>query len=427
MQIFDRVIMPLALLLAAVTGAVLADRAAVLRRPDGDRGDYWASVTRQACLLLALPVFVSGLLPAAFPQYWRSGGHLQLDLTGAFGWSLPACYRVALLLPFAVWSLILVARLISRPSGRAGGRWLAGAVGFGNHRLWVLLCAAPLAALALSVAPRLGGGQGAYPAATWGTLVVIALSLCGVALSAGSIVTALPAGTARSGGFSRALRPWPEALAAQGIRLRQLASWTASAPPRAVKPVAADLAARLAAMGACEVAPELVEAVGALVAADAGTAEHGPTRVVFAPDDCGQAEAVALAAVLLDQRFHATSLVVTAAGAAELAARLQPWLPATANAAAVEQEGEVPNDALVWVVTAQVLSDRLLPMLKDPLLIKRFGLVIWWHLEVYTGVLAANLWAISRRLHRLLQARGRQDLRTLVLARSVAHGGSVME
>src|SRR6185312_14246581 len=129
-------------------------------------------------------------------------------------------------------------------------------------------------------------------------------------------------------------------------------------------------------------------------------------------------------AVLLDQRFHATTLVVTADGAAELAARLRPWLPASGQAAVVEQDGDLPADSLVWVITAQVLSDRLLPMLKDPLLIKRFGLVIWWHLEAYTGVLAANLWAISRRLHRLLQTRGRQDVRTLALVRSVSHGSA---
>src|SRR5262249_43719218 len=144
----------------------------------------------------------------------------------------------------------------------------------------------------------------------------------------------------------------------------------------------------------------------------------------FAPDDCGQTEAVALAAVLLDQRFHATTLVVTAERTDVLAARLQRWLPEGGQASTVDQEGALPEDALVWVISAQTLSDRLLPLLKDPLVIKRFGLIVWWHLEAYTGVLAANLWAISRRLHRLLQAQGRQDVRTLALVRSVPHGGA---
>jgi hypothetical protein len=128
---------------------------------------------------------------------------------------------------------------------------------------------------------------------------------------------------------------------------------------------------------------------------------------------------VALAAELLDQRFHAATLVVTASGAAAVAAEIGRWLPAgwvTAD--------EPADDALVRVIDAQTLSDRFLPQLGDPLLVKRFGLIVWWHLEAYTGVVAANLWAISRRLHRLLQTLGRPDVRTLALVRSTPHGGA---
>jgi hypothetical protein len=423
MKTFDQVVLPLSLLFAGTIGGIVADRAARLRRPHGDRGDYWARVVQRVCLFLALPVLVSGAL-VVFPTFWQTGRHLHFDLTGVFGWSIPMSYRIALLLPHAVWAALLAYGLIEPPGGRDAGRWLAGAIGFGNSRLWVLAWTLPLAAILASSFSNLGGGADAFPAVAWGTLAVLLLSLVGVALSIGhAVAAAVPAYTKSEPRQAPALRPWPEALAAHGVQLKPVASWPATSErTRRVKPGAArDLEQRLRLRGARNVAPQLIEAVEGLFGA--GNEEENRSRVIYAPDDCGQAEVVALAAELLDQRFHAATLVVVASDASSLAAELARWLPADRTVEPVQPTGEIAPDALVIVADAQTLSDHLLPKLKDdPQLLRRFGLIIWWHLEAYTGVLAANLWAISRRLHRLLEAMGRHDVRTMAFVRNVRHG-----
>lgn len=422
MRTFDQIVLPLGALLLAAICAAFADRLARLRRPEGDRGDFWARAVQRVCLLLALPVFLSGAL-AVFPAVWQTGRHLQFDLTGVFGWPLPFCYRLALLLPFVVWAALLLVGLAEKPGGRDAGRWLAGAIGFGNSRLWVLVWAVPLAAILGTTLSDLGGGSGAYPGAAWGTLAVLLLSIAGVALSVGQTLPLSARQEAAANTAAAALRPWPEALQAHGVTVSHVASWPASRQPRPARSTSArHLDERLRQRGARMVAPELIEAVDGLLGS--GGNHNGESRLIFAPDDCGQAEVVALAAELLDQRFHAATLVVTAGDAGALAAQLRHWLPGGRTVAAAGTADDAEADALVIVTDAQTLSDRLLPQLKNPLLLRRFGLVVWWHLEAYTGVLGANLWAISRRLHRLLAAMGRPDVRTLAFVRSASHGSA---
>lgn len=427
METFNQILLPFGSLAVAAAVAVVADRAALARRKDGDRGDFWARIVQWLCLGLGAALLLSSFLQTLFPRYWRSGRHLQLDLTGAFGWSPEACYPPALLLPFAVWMALLALGLARKPGDRDEARWLAGGIGFGGSRRWVLLCAAPFALLLLLTSDRLGGGDGAYPGASWATAAVLLLSLTGVALSAGRPDAAPPAQRSGAAGATatRPLQSWPQALAAHGVSVRRVTSWSASGPARPPRPVpGSDLAERLRHVGATEVAPELVEAVGALLETGTDAGEHGPARIVFAPDLCGQVETVAAAAAMLDQRLHATTLVITTRDADVLAEQLRPWLPAPGAVGVFGETGDPPWGAMVWIVEAQVLSDRLLPILKDPLQARRFGLIVWWHLEAFTGVLAANLWAISRRLHRLLQALGRRDIRTLALVRSAPHGAA---
>ncbi|MDQ3280766.1 MAG: DUF1998 domain-containing protein [Acidobacteriota bacterium] len=421
MNTFDQTVLPAGLLLAAAAGGFFADRAALARRgPSRDRGDFWARLVARVCLFLALPVLLSGAA-ALFPDLWRSGWHLQFDLTGRAGWPSALAYRVALLIPFAAWAALLLFGIAEKPGGRDAGRWLAGAIGTGSSRRWILVCAIPLAAILFFTHSDLGGGAGAYPGAAWGTLAVLLVCVAGVAASAGTdVVDTAVVQPVRTAPVPQ-LRPWPEALQAQGIALRQLATWRETEKARSVRPGAEPLARRLEQQGAKAVAPELIEAVDAVLAGDSD--EESRSRVVFAPDNCGQAEVVALAADLLDQSVHATTLVITAGDPRALAAQFQRWLPGRRVVAAVTPV-DVESPAMLIVADAQSLSDGLLPKLKNPLLVKRFGLVVWWHLEAYTGVLAANLWAISRRLHRLLHATGRSDVRTLAFMRSMPHGNA---
>ncbi|HZF09274.1 MAG TPA: Zn-binding domain-containing protein [Thermoanaerobaculia bacterium] len=434
-----KALLPL-LLTAAALAAVAADFAARARRPGGDRGDFWARLAGRTALGLGVPLFVSQLMENLFPQAWVDGWHLLFDRTGAFGRDGVHAYPWALLLPFALWVGLLGWGLIEAPGGREAGRWLAGAVRAEGSRAWVLLCAAPFATILTATYDRLGGGDAAYPAAVWGTLAVLTVALAGVAASAGrpasSPGTAPDPVTAATPGPP----PWPQALAAQGIDLRPLATWPPSAPGRAPKGAAGELAERLRRRGAGPVAPELVEAVHALLAPATAAGDAGLTRLVFAPDDCGEVEAVVLLAELLDRRFHTATLVVAGesdGGVSALAARLAREvrgsgrvviLGAIADSADSAGSGDVaaglPADVLLAVTDAQELSDRLLARLRDPAAARRLGLVVWWHLEGYTGVLAANLWAVSRRLHRLLAAQGRHDVRTLALVRRAPHGGA---
>lgn len=422
MRTLDQVVLPLSALIIAAIGGVLADRAALLRRKDRDRGDYWTSVVWRLSLFIAL-VLLSGMV-AVIPRLWDSGYHLHFDLTGVAGWSwsIPWSYRVALLLPFGVWSLLLMLGLAEKPAGREAGRWLAGAIGFDGSRLWVLVWTIPLAGILVAAFSNLGGGSGAYPAAAWGSLATLLLALIGVALSRGEAID-LNRETTRSDPKPTAqLIPWPEALSAHGLQLRHVTSWQQSGGARGVRrPSAFDLVDRLRMRGARSVAPELIEAIDGLL--NSSDSDRDRNRLVFAPDDCGQAEVIALTAELLEQRFHAATLVVTARNAHELAEEVGRWLPER-RVAAIDPTGEVDPNALILVCDAQLLSDRFLPQLKNPMLLKRFGLVVWWHLEAYTGVLAANLWAISRRLHRLFEAMGRHDVRTLAFVRSTPHGGA---
>jgi hypothetical protein len=425
MRTFDQIVLPLFALIAAAIGGVIADRAALARRENGDRGDYWTRVVWRVCLFLALPVLVSGAL-AIFPTFWQTGRHLHFDLTGVFGWSIPMSYRIAILVPFAIWAALLAFGLIEKPGDRETGRWLAGAIGFGSSRLWVLAWCLPIAALLATSFSDLGGGPGAYPGTAWGTLAVLLLSLVGVALSAGQSIATADAIPRPPQPATRPLRPWPEALETHGLRIRHIASWAASESTRQVRGGAArDLDQRLRMRGAKNIAPKLIEEVEKLFGAADNDADR--TRLIFGPDDCGQAEVVALAAELLDQRFHAATLVVTSGNVRALAAELARWLPKERKVFAIEPAGEIPADALVIVADAQILSDQLLPKLNDDQLLRRFGLIVWWHLEAYTGVLAANLWAISRRLHRLLLAKGRHDVRTMAFMRTMPHGDAQVD
>lgn len=418
--------LPILALLAGGGIAFIFDRLAVLRRPSKDRGDYWVFVIQYFTFILPF-LLVSAWTQTLIKPVWESGYHLHLDLLPtAFDLSIEIRYYLALAFPFALWVLLLIIGIIKKPSPKEKARWLAGAIHFDNSRSWVILYfVLPLLILLLLSTLtffNLGGGEGSYSAATWSTMAVFAISLIGIAFSRGTYESL----TTRQQIILRKvqklvqLKPWPEAVTAQGITLQQdLAVWEKSPPMRAVRGQSTEnLVSRLHLMGAQQVAPELIEAIAILLNPKREEDIH---RLILAPDECGQTEIIALAAKILEQRYHTTTLVITVAKAEVMAQRLQRWIAGAGKVFALKQSIDIPLDAMIWVVDAEILSDRLLPMMKNTKIVERIGFVVWWHLENYTGVLGANLWAISRRLDRLIQFQGRHNVRTLALVRNTPY------
>lgn len=403
-------------LIVVVLGLALAlfmDRLAALRRPGGERGDYWVRAVAGLCGVAAL-CLLSGWLPAVWEPLWVRGLHLQLDRVPGSGLSTQLAFLAALAIPLVLWAALLLVNLVLRPRGRETARWLAGRAGE-LSRSWVLLCALPLLVSLAFGLTRLGTGPEGYPAATWSTQALLLVSLLFVARSAGTAAAGAERRQEAPTAAARVLRPWPEALQARGIALRRLFAWAADLPPRPARGEAAELAGRLNALGARHVAPEMVEAAARLLAPPGRTA---PACLVFAPDDCGQTEVLGLAAGDVAQRFNEATLVIAPARPDRLADALARWLPEGCRAQPVGPDGKPPEGAAVWVVDAETLSERFLRRLANDRLAHRIGLVVWWDVHCYTGVLAANVWAVSRRLDRLMRAQGRTEVRLLVLVRS---------
>lgn len=428
MNDFDRRILPWVLLAAAAVVYLGADALARSRRQTsgGERGDYWSSVVVWIVLALGLPLLASSWIETLNASTWQAGWHLHFDRTGGWGLAGPWAYRAALLLPLALWSAVLAVEMVRAPRGREAGRWLAGSVSQGGSRAWILGAAMPSLAVLLAALPRLGGGPHAFPAAAWGFHAVFILSLVGVARSRG--LGADGTGTAAQPeelDGSPALPPWPEALALQGIDTQTLVAWQADAPPEPVAtPGPFHLARRLEAWGAREVEPRLAAAVDELLGARSPSEAE---LLVHAPDHAGQTEVVAVAASLLAETFRERTLIITPHAAWSRAAELRCWLPPELLHT-VEGGTEPPDESLVWVVDAETLSNRFLPeKLRASERLRSLGLVVWWDLQDYSGVLAANVWAVSRRLDRLVRRWGRPDVRTLALIRRVPHGAAEPE
>jgi hypothetical protein len=427
MSWFDHTVLPL-LLVATAAGAYLAaDHLARLRRRSagGERGDYWSAVVLWTVLLLGLPLLASSWIETLQPSTWLAGWHLHFDRTGGWGLAGPWAYRAALALPLALWLAVLAVETLRPPRGREAGRWLAGSLGEGGSRLWILAAALPPAAVLVAAHPRLGGGPHAFPAAAWAFQAVLVLSLIGVARSRGTgSESEEAAGPEAAAAPARALPLWREALALRGVEARTITAWPAADPP---EPAAGagpfQLAQRLLDRDAREIEPQLVEGVDELLGSrGSGEAE----LLIHAPDHAGQTEVVAAAAALLAESFRERTLVITPRAAGARAAELARWLPA--GLLETVEGGRNPSGSLVWVVDAETLSNRLLPdTLRQPEQLRSLGLVVWWDLQDYSGVLAANLGAVSRRLHRLLRHWGRPDLCTLALIRRVPHGAAEPE
>jgi hypothetical protein len=408
---------PTVLMGAALLAGVLADRLAALLTVD--RGVFWTRTLLYSTLAFAVVLFDAWVLELLDAERWRLGTHVMLDLSGRGSMDWESTYWIALALPGALWLLALAAAYLPRDTEPFEARWLAGSIGMKDSRAWVLWVPVPALALLLGFSfGDLGSGGDAYPAALWSALALSLLTLIGVAASKDRNAPAPKPRPASP--RAPVLEPWPEAVAREGIAVQTLHVYLPGEPPRSVEgEEARALAQRWPHLAARRVAPELIEAVAAVAGEGQGGRSDACNRLVLAPDDCGQAESAALAADQMRRRFQACTLVLVPQRPAVLAERLAEWLPAEGAIDILRPDAEPEAGAFVWVADVELLSNRLIPMLEqEPALLERIGLVLWWDLHRYSGVMAANFWAISHRFHRLIRRKGRGNLRHLAFVRA---------
>ncbi len=406
---------PVILIVLGAAVCFAADFLARGRAADGDSGAFWSRVCGRFCLWIGLPLLIVTVAQAA-------------------GWS-PAI----LLAPPADWMAVVFLGWVALCGlgllGRAPAdepKWLAGAAGFSKRRFWLL---GFVAVLVPAIYGGFGGWTESWRAAHWTFAVLLALSLTAAALSLAmrraARQQAAPAGDPTTGMPG----PWPEAMRMAGIALEPIRLLPAGPMPLATG-TALDWEQRLAARGSRGAAPEMLAAVCQVATARPSDSPESRTCLILAPDDAGQAESIAMAALEVSQRTGEVTLVITPSGARSLAQELRRWSAPSDGGEPALRVDEVDShsppfeEADVWVASAETLSEFLLAHLQEDAdkvgggrvpLLHRIGLVVWWEVHRYSGIKAANVWAISRRLVRLLGAHGRSALRTLVMGRNFPH------
>ena len=434
-------LVPLGALLLALLLALAINALVIARRPSRDSGDLWTGVLAWSGTALALALLFGWTLQALDAAWWAKGYHpffdqtgLTLDLPWLPPWELkipsplgPTGQRLqhpewwALALPFAVWGLAIPIRLALGTQGRQPGQprpgaWLAGSAGFAASRRWAMYAlASPFLLLLLWTANDLGEGPGHDRAALWGTLAVFAVTLVAIAFSRGRAAKA-QAETTR-GAPEPTPGDWVAAMRERGFSVQTLCRLEPSGDAVQVSdPAARAVFDQWPFLRERQVAPELIEAVADLVAAGEAR-RRGHDRLVLAPDDCGQLEALAIAVRLVHSRLEMVTLIVVPGDPERLARRIVPWLPGPDALDLPRSSLSVDAASMAWIVDAGTLSERLADLSDNPLLLGRIGLVVWWDLDAYSGVLAANVWAVSHRLHRLLRRKGHKEARSIAFAR----------
>lgn len=395
-------LLPPIIIVAIAAIGLLADRLVGARVVD--RGTYWTRVLLSTVPLLALALIASWLLEMADARLWHLGIHLMPDLLArdALG-----AHALAAALPVVLWCLILAGVAASGIDDPGAGRWLAGAIGLTPSRRWLLVFPLlSLLVLAAAGALRIGAIEpnADYPVALWTTLILVIATLSGIAFSQGAGAAADTADAAPSGrepSAALALADWPRALREQGIEPVLLYSAEAGASPAAASALPPPLSER-----------NIPEALAR------GLLEQDGHRLVMAPDASGQLELIALYAERQVAERNASTLIIVPEGTQTLSAALRAWLPDDRSLAPLTADLQPDSPAFVWISDAKTLSDRLIPLLvANPPLLARIGTVVWWDLQRYSGVLAANFWAISHRFQRLLDRRARDRLRHLAFVR----------
>jgi hypothetical protein len=155
-----------------------------------------------------------------------------------------------------------------------------------------------------------------------------------------------------------------------------------------------------------------------------------PAALLVAPDGQGQAELTALAALEIATYRGGSTLVVTRNPAPGLQKQLDRWVARLQRhtrgprppvrlvdpEATLDTMFERPG---IWLADVSALSDVVLDRLRQdeaaPALI---DLVVWWNVHECSGVVGTELWAVSRRLARILEANRPDPISVLAFARS---------
>jgi len=428
-------LLPLVVLVVGFLAALLADIAARGRAEGGDTGTYWSRVAFWTAIAIGGPLVLLYAAVTGFPEIRPEIPWIDRQ-------------EIWLFLPMAAWAALLAVGLF-QPAPAERGRWLAGSVGYGNEqRGWVALCSLPLLAMMAMGWSRLGDGPSSYPAAHWTTAALLSLTLLRVGWSRPAAQAAAETAPAEQPHTQRHLTDWPEAMRRGGIALADLFSRSASTTRQRTLETdrfIAEWRDRLAAKGSFGISESLLEAVYDLTKPKAVAPGVERNRLILAPDNFGQHEAVGLAAADLARKLGEATLIVTPSLRPDLVERIERWAappegsteaPAKVAAPRSWKDLQEAGDADVWIVDAETLSDQLLPRLRYEAnkpnlqqrnLVSRIGMVVWWDVHAYTGALAANIWAISRRLDRIISEHGRSGVRTLALARKPLYADAEMK
>jgi hypothetical protein len=407
---------PLILVALAAVVAAVSDLA-VRQRARGDSGAFWARVAARICLFAGLPVLlltvVIPLLPPTVAEY------------------LPATDRAWLLVVFSIWLVLIGIGLLAKDTPGAG-RWLAASIGFTRRRYWV-------AGAIVLLLPALYSGLEAWAepnhAANWALAVLLSTTLVFVALSTPSAqeAAAAPAApeTPADVPFTGSSE-WLQAMQRARVEIETIRT-IAPEPVRHASGAEQIWERQLAALGSTGITPEVLADVQRLVSTPRGESGRALSSLILGPDHAGQQEALALAGAALARGGEAT-LVITPSDPLPLVRSLRRWIP-TNDVAPVRVEAVLPGSrtfesADIWIVEVSALSDYLLSYFKEDLeredrshvpLLRRVGLVAWWDTHRYSGVRAGNVWAISRRLSRMVDAYGKSQVRALMFARLPVH------
>lgn len=429
---------------AIALGLALALNALVIaRRPDRDSRSLWSWVLIWSLGLLDASLVYAWALQWTAAPWWHLGYHPLFDTTGlrialpglpplaldpSDQRGIPLAW-LALAVPFALWSLLVAIRLAmpipARDPGQPPpGAWLIGAVGFDHSRRWVLWTLVPPLLLLLAWGlPDLGTGPTHMPAALWGALAVTAINLIVLAFSRGAGDAIGPVADT-----NRQAVPgdWVAALRLHGVAVRTLCRLDAQAAPDELTaalnhPETRALIEQWPLLRERRVAPELIEAIADLYPAREGDRRNGLNRLILAPDGAGQLECLAVAIQLTWRRLERVSLVIVPRDPDTCAGWLAPWLPGPDQVQVQRYGVPLGAAAIARVMEIGTLSEQLAELADNPRQLDRIGLVVWWGLDDYSGVKAANVWAIAHRLDRLVRAKGHQETRSLTFAR--AHQG----